>query len=149
MQEIEPIEDERAVVEKESTTELIKDLLSDAQDLIREEAIRAKNELQREVTKAKSAGTVIGAGAVCGFIAGIVFAFTAVAALSLVLPMWLAGAIVTVVFAIAALVAVKAGVKKFRNFEPARALEPLKEEARWITKTVNDIQSHKRDHTLH
>jgi len=148
MHEIEPIE-ERERLQQEDTRELLGALFDDAKELIREEVAQAKTDLQHEVNKARMASTAIGAGAILGLIAAMVFAFALVALLSLVMPMWLSAAIVSCVLAVAGLVAINTGKNKLKRIEPRMPLEIVKEDARWIQKTVQGIQSHRREHTLH
>lgn len=150
MHEVErPPDEKRALLSEEPTTELIKHLLADAQTLLKNELVLAMMAIDREVEKAKTVATALGAGATLGLITLMLAAFTAVAGLATVLAPWLAGAIVTVVFGTAAAIALLIGKKKLSKLEPSRALEHMKEEAEWIKKTVHDIQSHKPENTLH
>lgn len=150
MHEVErPPDEKRALLSEEPTAELIKHLIFDAQALLKDELVLAKLSLYREAEKAKAASKALGVGAVLGFIALLLAAFTAVAGLATVLAPWLAGAIVTLIFGTGAAIALAIGRKTWSQLEPARAFDHVKEEAEWIKKTVHDIQSHKDENILH
>ena len=102
----------------QSIAELIKQVSAESSRLMRGELKLAQAEMTQ---KAKTAGVGIGAfgaAAVLGWFALGCFLATAILALGLVLPSWLAALIVTVVVAIAAGIAALIGKKKVAEAAP-------------------------------
>jgi uncharacterized membrane protein YqjE len=123
----------------QSLGDLVRFVSEDLSQLVRSEIKLA----QVEVTeKAKGVGAGIGAFGAAGVLAlfglGLFFA-TAVIALGLVLPLWLASLIVTVVvFAIAGIAAL-VGKKKVSEASPpvpTRAIESVKEDVSEIKESI-------------
>ena len=124
----------------QSIAELIKQVSEESSRLLRSELKLAQAEMTQ---KAKTAGIGIGAfgaAAVLGWFALGCFLATAILALALVLPPWLAALIVTVVVAIAAGIAALIGKKKVAEAAPPvptdtvdsvkKDVEEIKESAR-------------------
>jgi hypothetical protein len=150
MKSIEPIDDmERRAIESEPTSALISELFDDTKALMLEELHRSKLELMREVEKAKSATKAMVIGGVGALVTTILFGIALIAVLSEFMAPWIAALIVTAVYGIGSMIAIRAGVKTMKRLEPSRAIEPIKEEGRWIKETVRDVRSHKEEHTLH
>lgn len=115
------------------TVDVIRDVVDDAQDLIRKEVELAKLEVTEAVSEALRAAAFGAAGAVLalftlGF-AGAAAAF----ALSEVLPPWGAWLAVTAVFGLLAGAAAIAGRARARNVEltPTRTKRSIEEDVRW------------------
>jgi hypothetical protein len=124
----------------QSVAELIKQVSEESSRLLRSELRLAQAEMTE---KAKTAGAGIGAfgaAAVLGWFALGCFLATAILALALVLPAWLAALIVAVVVAIAAGIAALLGKKKVAKAAPPmptatvesvkKDVEEIKESAR-------------------
>jgi len=124
----------------QSIAELIKQVSEESSRLLRGELKLAQAEMTQ---KAKTAGIGIGAfgaAAVLGWFALGCFLATAILALALVLPPWLAALIVTVVVAVAAGIAALIGKKKVAEAAPPvptdtvdsvkKDVEEIKESAR-------------------
>src|SRR5688500_16509126 len=110
----------------QSIAELIKQVSEESSRLLRGELKLAQAEMTE---KAKTAGVGIGAfgaAAVLGWFALGCFLATAILALALVLPAWLAALIVAVVGAIAAGVAALLGQKKEAEATPPATTETVK-----------------------
>ena len=116
-----------------SIGEILQDVVRNLQDIIRSEVRLAKTEVRQEVTKTKSAASLVGAGAVCGIFAVFFLLWTIVFALSLVVPNWAAALIVTAVLAIVAAATVNAGLKQFKRVHPVpdKTVESMKENVEW------------------
>jgi ABC-type multidrug transport system fused ATPase/permease subunit len=98
--------------------ELLSDLTSQVQALVRKEMELAKAEMKEEVTKAGKGVAAFVVAAVVGFIAAIVLAFAAAWALAEVIPTGLAFLVVGVVLlGVAGLAAVK-GKAKLAQLSP-------------------------------
>lgn len=121
-----------------TTGELIARLSEQTSTLIRDEMRLAQAELG---AKAKHAGVglgMFGAGGLIGFFGLAAGIATAIIALGLLWPLWLAGLCVTVVlFAVAAIVALigRSQVKSAGSLKPERAMHNLK-------KDVAEIKEH-------
>jgi hypothetical protein len=103
-----------------STLQLVKEIALQSGLLVKKQVELAKTELKADVrTEAKVAGG-LGVAAVCGIIAVTLLLVTAAFALSLVMPAWGAGLIVTGL--VAAVAAVVAGISwKRRVRQPMEA----------------------------
>ena len=78
---------ERRQLETLSTAELVRHAINEARLLARAEVLHAKKELKEEITAAKTAGILLGAGGVLGLV-GLTTLFVAVG-LALPLAQWL------------------------------------------------------------
>ena len=99
---------ERVAPPEVSSTELVKEALDDARQLIRLEVELAKEEVRREVAATKSAGIAIGVGAVA-LIAGVSLLLVALALA--IFPGPIPSLVIGVVLVIGAAAAGFAGVK--------------------------------------
>ncbi len=117
-----------------SPGDIVKDIVSSAQDIIRSEVRLAKAEVREESAKAISAGTLLGAGAVVGLYALGFLIAAGVAALALVLPWWAAALIVGAVLAGAAAVMVNLGLARWKhvNATPTKTIQDVKENVEWL-----------------
>ncbi len=133
----------KQVPESLSTTQLLARLSEQTAELVRDEIRLAQAELR---SKTSSAGLGIGMFGASGVLAlfGLAGLLTAaIAALSLVLPVWLAALIVSVVvFAIAGASALfgKSKVKAAGSLAPRRTLDSLKQD---VTE-VKESSTHER-----
>jgi uncharacterized membrane protein YqjE len=113
--------------------DIFKETLTNVQEIIRSEVQLAKVELKEEVTKAKAAGVMFGAGAALGFF-GLGFCLLAIVyALTLIMPAWAAALITGVVLLIVAggaLMAGRASLKKIRM--PKKTMFTVKEDVEWM-----------------
>jgi uncharacterized membrane protein YqjE len=116
-----------------SIAEVLQDILRNVQEIIRSEVRLAKTEAREEISKAKSAGLLVGAGVMCGAFATFFLLLTIVYALATVLPYWAAALIVTTVLAIIAAVVLSAGLKQFKRVNPVpdKTIESVKENVEW------------------
>jgi uncharacterized membrane protein YqjE len=121
----------QATGEEPTVGALVHDLSQDISTLVRDEMRLAQAELTE---KGKRAGVGIGmfsAAGLLGFFGLATLITTAILALALVLPAWLAALIVAVVlFAVAGLVAMvgKSNVEKATPPKPERTIESVKED---------------------
>jgi len=118
---------------------LVSGILSDAQDLLKQQLTLFHQELQEDFLKARKAGTSLAAGMVTALVAGIIFS----AALALLLnwavpslPSWAAFGIIGLVEGIVALTLVMAGKKKLDSFNPLpdQSVQAAKENVQWLMK---------------
>jgi hypothetical protein len=124
----------------QSVAELIKQVSEESSRLLRGELKLAQAEMTE---KAKTAGVGIGAfgaAAVLGWLALGCLLATAILALALVLPAWLAALIVAVVVAIAAGIAALVGKKKVAEAAPPLPTETVES----VKKDVEEIKESAR-----
>ena len=132
-----------------STGELVRDLVAEAQTLVREEFRLARTELRDE---AKAAGKATGAIAVGGAIAYgavLVLMGCAVALLALVMPVWAAALIVGALGLLTGGLIAMGGKERLSklNPKPEQTTQTLKEDREWLSGTMRDVRSKRRVHT--
>jgi hypothetical protein len=110
------------------------DLLTNAQEVLRDEVRLARVETVAELKAVGRAAAMLIAGALIGFAAFLMLLFTATWALDTVLPLWLSAAIVTLVVGAIAGVLVMAGKSRVSDVspKPERTVETMKENVQWI-----------------
>jgi uncharacterized membrane protein YqjE len=114
-----------------STTELLAEIARQVSQLARTELDLAKNELRADVLSEVKMATGLSLAAILGFMAVNLLLVTVVLALATVLPGWVAGAIVTGVVVLAAVMAAAFGWSKRVRQPLGRTRNEMKEDARW------------------
>lgn len=117
-----------------SAGEIVKEIVGNAQDIIRSEVRLAKAEIREESKKAISAGTMLAVGGVVALY-GIGFLLAAATALlALVMPWWGAALIVGGVLAVGGAIATSAGLTRFKkvNATPDKTIADVKENVEWL-----------------
>jgi VIT1/CCC1 family predicted Fe2+/Mn2+ transporter len=121
--------------------DLLRDLVQEGQGLLREEVRLAKAEIRAEAKKATKGAAELGAGGAVLYAALLLLGVALILLGDLFLPAWAAALIVTAIYAIAGLVLLGRGKEDLRRADPARAVENVKEDARWVKETMRDIRS--------
>jgi uncharacterized membrane protein YqjE len=119
-------------LEQQPTRVLVRELASEVGALARKELELARAELKNDLrTEARTAAR-LGIAAGCAFLGVNLLLVTAIFALALVMPGWLAALLVTVV--VLAVGAIAGGVGWMRRVRQplARTRRTLKEDVRWI-----------------
>ncbi|AKJ01526.1 putative integral membrane protein [Archangium gephyra] len=126
---------------------LVGEFFDQGKRLIRAELALAKTELRQEVTKVKAGSVLVGAGGLLLFIGALAFAAFAIVLLDLVLPLWAAALIVTVLFlGIGAGIAL-AGIKSLKQVHaPNQTIQTLKEDSQWASRTFQSVKSQMHGH---
>jgi uncharacterized membrane protein YqjE len=115
-----------------STAEIMGDIVSNIQEIIRSEVRLAKTELKEEASKLARAGLMMVVGGVLGFYALGFLLVTIMNAIALAVPVWAASLIVT--FLLVAATAVFIGVGRSRMKEvhpPQKTIQSVKENVEW------------------
>jgi uncharacterized membrane protein YqjE len=122
-----------------STGQIIRDVLNDVQEMIHAEVLLAKAELGEKAQRARMAGALAGGGAVCGLFAAACLIAGCIAALALVMPLWLAALAMSVVLGAVALALLGAAFSRWRKFNPVpeRAVQTVKDEVEWARKRTS------------
>ncbi len=120
-------------VHEQSTPQLVRSIATDTSTLVRKEIELAKQEIA-EGLKAKALGAAgLAIGGLFGFL-GLLFGLvTAVAALSIVLPHWLAALIVAGALFLIAGIAAMVGIASMKKKGPAptETVRTVKEDVEW------------------
>jgi uncharacterized membrane protein YqjE len=115
-----------------SIPEILQDVLTNIQDIVRAEVRLAKAELGEELNRARSGGLLIGVGAVAAIFSTLFLLLACVYALGRVVPNWAAALIVAVAVGVAAAVTVGLGWKRLKTIQAApKTSASLKENVRW------------------
>jgi len=117
-----------------SIADVVQDIIRNVQEMLRSEVRLAKTEIRDEAVKAKSAGVMLGGGAVSAIFATFFLLLMIVYALTRVVPDWAAALIVAVFMAIVAGVMLSTGMKRFKQVHPTpeRTVENIKENVEWV-----------------
>jgi Flp pilus assembly protein TadB len=113
--------------------DVVGDVVSDVQEIVRSEVRLARAEIREEATKAAAAGKLAG---IAGVLALYAFGFLLAAvmmALQLAMPAWLAGVCVALACALPAYVLWKTASARFRQVKtkPEKTIETVKENLHW------------------
>jgi uncharacterized membrane protein YqjE len=115
-----------------SIPEILQDVLTNIQDIVRAEVRLAKAELGEELNRARSGGLLIGVGAVAAIFSTLFLLLACVYALVLVVPNWAAALIVAAAVGVAAAVTLGLGLKRLKTIQAApKTSASLKENVRW------------------
>ena len=115
-----------------SIPEILQDVLTNIQDIVRAEVRLAKAELGEELNRARSGGLLVGVGAIAAIFSVLFLLLACVYGLSLVVPNWAAALIVAAAAGVAAAVTVGLGLKRFKTIRAApKTTASLKENVRW------------------
>jgi hypothetical protein len=98
--------------------ELLSDMSSQVQDLLRKEVELAKLETKEQVSKAGKAGALFGAAGVTGFVALLLLSFAAAWGLAETIPTGLGFLAVGLLYAVMAGILVTLAKRKLRDFSP-------------------------------
>ncbi|HEX9400812.1 MAG TPA: phage holin family protein [Anaeromyxobacter sp.] len=98
-------------------------------------------ELRDEAKKASKGAAAIGAGGAVLYAALLFLGVTLVLLGATFLPAWFAGLLVTAIYAAGGWAALSYGRQELRRTRRSRAVEHVKEDARWARETMRDIRS--------
>lgn len=126
--------DDRPAAADESFGELVKGLAEDTSTLVKQEIALARVEMTEKAKEAgKGAGMLAGAGVFALVMLGALTAFLIIV-LDIVMDLWVAALIVTVLWAVVALILAAAGrsqLKKATPLTPQQTIETVKEDVQW------------------
>lgn len=119
--------------EHRSPGEIVRDIVANAQDIIRAEVKLAKTEIREESQKAISASAMLVAGGVIALY-GLGFLLAAItAALALVMPFWAAALIVGALLAAGGGAGIALGLQHWKKVHaPRKTIEDVKENVEWL-----------------
>ena len=113
-----------------SLASLLRDLISEISELMRQEFRLARAETTANLARAQTALIAIAVGLLLGFCAILVLLEAAVVALAEVMPPWAASLTVAVAIAVVAFVLVRVGQKMLAptRFVPERTMDSLRQD---------------------
>ncbi len=115
-----------------SIPEILQDVLTNIQDIVRAEVRLAKAELGDELNRARSGGLLMGVGAVAAIFSTLFLLLACVYALGRVVPNWAAALIVAAAVGVAAAVTLSLGLKRLKTIQAApKTAASLQENVRW------------------
>jgi uncharacterized membrane protein YqjE len=119
--------------DERSVSDVLQDIFTNLQDLVRSEIRLAGAEIKTEAGKTARAAKSLIAGAVLGFYAGGLLLMAAVYGLSMVLAPWLAAVILGALVAMVAAALISAGQKRLRLVhKPEKTIRNMKEDVQWL-----------------
>ncbi len=124
--------------EKRSLGDLFSVFLEKMSKMIRLEIELAKSEITKKTTRLLTDVVFLIAGAIIGFIGLLTLVGAAVAALWLVLPLWLSALIIGVVVSGISVSFIQKGIKalKHGSLKPEHTIETLKEGKEWAKEQI-------------
>jgi uncharacterized membrane protein YqjE len=115
-----------------SIPEILQDVLTNIQDIVRAEVRLAKAEVGEELNRARTGGLLIGLGSLAAIFSALFLLLACVYVLCLVMPNWAAALVVAATVGVAAAVTLGLGLKRFKTFQAApKTAASLKENVRW------------------
>lgn len=135
-------------VGSERTVDLLRDFVSEAQQLARQELRLARAELRAEAAAAGKAAGTVGAGGALAYAGLLGLMCAAIVGLAAAIPLWLSAFIVGgLVLAVGGLIAM-GGMAKLRRLhpKPEQTTQTLKEDRRWASELMRDVRSRRRVH---
>ena len=126
------------MAEERSVSDILQDILTHLQKIVRYEVRLAKAETREELSRALSSGLWIVAGVVVALSAWLFLLWTAAYALSTAMSAWAATLVVAIATAVAAAVLIVGGIYRAKRIQPTpeRTVESVKETLGWLTQST-------------
>ena len=115
-----------------SMSEVVKDIISNVQDMVRSEMRLAKAELREEGARSAAAAKLIGIGAGLALLSAGFVLVSIAQLLALVMPAWLATLLVGTILGIAGMTMLSKGRAQFTVPKPNKTIENVKENVEWM-----------------
>ena len=127
-----------AIERDRSVAELLQDIVSNIQQIIRSEVLLAKTEVKEEARRAAKAGRLLAGGAALAIYALGFLLLCCVYALSAAIAAWAAALIVGAAIAIMAALLLRVGIRRLREVSPTpqKTVQTVKENVRWAKNQV-------------
>lgn len=129
---------------QESISGLVRGILSDLRQLIRDEVALARVEVREQASRAKLAASALGVAAVA-LVFGVVFLLVAIAVGTADLldwPVWAGFLAVALLLSVVGLVMLSTGRRRLRSVHavPEQTVQTLKENSEWIAKRLSSAR---------
>ena len=121
-----------------SVPEVLQDIFSNLQEIVRSEVRLAKTEVKEAASRAAKPVATYAVGAVLGFYGFGCFLVAAISGLSLVMAVWLAALLVGAVLAILAVVLMSSSKNKLKNYALDKTISSVnvKENVPWTAQQI-------------
>jgi hypothetical protein len=116
-----------------SIASVLSDIVGNIQQIVRAEVRLAKTEVHEEIGKAKRGMVFVAAGAATALLASVFILLTAVYALALIWPLWVAALVVGVGTGLIGFLLLTGGIRQIRSVSlpPPRTVESIQENIEW------------------
>lgn len=121
--------------------DVVRDIVTESQHLVREEVRLAKAELREEAKRVAKGAGAMGAAGILGHVALFCFAACLIAALAGGMKVWVAALVTTLLFAGGAAGCFFWGRQRLKNLKPEQTLRTLEEDRRWMKDTLQRVKS--------
>ena len=117
-----------------SIADVLQDIVTNVQTIIRSEVRLARTEITEEISKAGRAAGLMGGGAISALFTIWLLLLTILFALATVMPLWAASLILLVVMAIVTAVLITSGRKRLKTVHttPEKTIASVKENVEWV-----------------
>ena len=121
-----------------SVPEVLGDIITNFEQIVRAEIRLGKTEMKEEAAKAVRPGATLGAGVALGFYGLGFLLLAAVYAMTMVMAAWLAALIVGAVLAIVGLALASTGGKRLKRLHltPDKTIRSLEENVQWAKQQI-------------
>jgi nitrate/nitrite transporter NarK len=117
-----------------SIADVLQDIVTNVQTIIRSEGRLARTEITEEISKAGRAAGLMGGGAISALFTIWLLLLTILFALATVMPLWAASLILLVVMVIVTAVLITSGRKRLKTVHatPEKTIASVKENVEWV-----------------
>jgi hypothetical protein len=131
----EPLREARRASDRRSVSQVLADVVTNLQEIFIAEIQLLQAETRAQLRNFRSAGVLIVIGVLGGLLSGVFILLAAVAALSLVIGLWLAALLVGLAMAAVCAVFLRIGVRLARS-RPMEIGAGLRERGRWTGRPI-------------
>ena len=116
-----------------SVSDVLVDIASSVQDILRFEIRLAQSEVREQLVRARAAGLLVAVGLGAGVLSGFFVLLAVFSALRLLMPPWAAALSIAAAAALIATIALRAGLRGLQAVRPAlKTVESTKEPMGWL-----------------
>jgi hypothetical protein len=133
--QVQPVREARRASDHRSVSELLTDVVCNLQDILGSQIRLAQAEVREQLLAFQSASTLIMIGILGGLLSALFLLLAIVAALSLVMHVWIASLLVALAMAVLCAVMVRVGVNLLRS-RAAKINAGAKEEVEWARRPI-------------
>lgn len=116
-----------------TTADVIKDIGAHFQQIVRSEIALARMELSEAGQRARSAAVILGGAGLLGIFALGFLLLAGMFALAIVLPLWLAALVISILSVLGASAAYASGRRRLKRIRPPKdTIQTVRENLKWI-----------------
>jgi uncharacterized membrane protein len=114
-----------------SFTEVVADIFSNVQDILRSELRLAQSEVRDDIVRARPAAILVATAIAAAFLSAVFALLAILHALRLVMPAWAAALCIAVALALVSAIALASGLTRFRSLSRVSG-RGLEESVEWV-----------------